>query len=181
MSRYKLFTDKLANILTHPTKRGRGNVLWLQAMLKPLQRSNDEFQSFVFDKKLEASVSFQVIHFGWYLNYKLRQYFANDTDEIKFAHYVDLGVPIYDDGENGEVPFLVWGEEEEVAWQSRPEEQQPQPLYHEFESLSAIGASFRVSVPPILIPDDEFGVILKAEIEKYRTAGKTYVIEYITQ
>lgn len=174
MLKYSINYDKVANMLTSVYQRGRRHILWIQALLKPLQTINDEFQSFVVDKKLEASVTSQVIHLEWYLNYKLRKYYVNQYDGVKFNHYVDLGVLFFDDGDLGEIPNVAWDEYDD--WTSFEEDEQPKPMYYESESAEAIGASFNVIIPEITIPFEDFEIIIRAEIDKYRIAGKTYTI-----
>ena len=175
-NRYKLFSDKIANMLTPTSQRGRGNILWIQSLLKPLQTLNDTFQSFQKEKTIEANVSSQVLHLTWYLDNKFSQYYQNQGDGIKLLHYVDLGVPIFTPGELGEVPNVIWSMTEDYT--AAPASEQPRPLYFQFESINAIGASFKVVVPDITIPNGDFDIMLRAEIERYRISGKTYVIEH---
>jgi len=163
-------------MVTPPPMRGRDNILWIQSMVSPLKTINDAFQVFAREKKIEASVTSVVIHFEWYLNYKFSKYFTNQNDKITLAHYGDLGVPVFDDGETGEIPDLVWGENED--WSLAPEDEKPNPYYDEFESLAAIGASFKVLVPEVSILHHQFDIMLRAEIDKYRLSGKTYNIEH---
>lgn len=176
MNRYKLFSDRLINMLVPTNQRGRGHILWLQSLVKPLKDLNDTFQGFVKEKTIEANVTSQVLHFTWYLNHKFSKYFVDPKDQIMISHFVDLGVPVFDDGEIGETPVVTYSTNE--VWTGQPAEEQPPGFYWAFESLSAIGASFKVSVPEINIDQDKFNIMLNAEINKYRLAGKTYQIEH---
>lgn len=173
--RYKLFTDKIINMLAHSSQRGRGHILWLQSLISPLKSANDSLLTFADEKIIEANVSSQVIHFEWYLNYRFQEFFVDPEAKFKLVHYVDLGVPTFSDGEIGEVPNVIYSTTED--WELETEEEQPKPYYFEYESLSAIGASFRVLVPEINIPEAEFNIMLKATIDRYRISGKTYIIQ----
>jgi len=176
MSRYKLFADKLINILLPSSQRGRSHTLWLQSLVSPLQTVNDTFQDFVKEKKIEAHMTSQVLHFEWYLNHKFNSYLVNQDEEITIGHYVDYGAPIYDDGEVGETFNLTYSTAED--WSLEDVSEQPIPLYWGYEGLSAIGGSFKVLVPSINIEEEPFDIMLKSEIERYRMAGKTYIIEH---
>lgn len=175
MSRYKLFTDKLVNELLSPHQRGRRHTLWLQSILYPAQLLNSELRDFIVEKKIEAHVTSQVLHFTWYLNRRFSQYFLDSNDKIKILHYVDLGIPYYSLGEDGETPNVVYAIDEDL---SESEIEGPIPFFWEYESLNAIGASFKLLIPEITINENEFNIMLVSEVEKYRVAGKTYVIEY---
>ena len=174
--RYRLYADRLVNMLTHPSQRGRDNILWIQSMISPLQRINDQWQSWVRMKTIEANVTSQVFHFEWYLNYRFSQYIKNDGERITFAHYIDWGVPVFSAGELGEILNMCWGETENAS--GAPQNEKPKPLFFEYESVGDITASFKINIPEITITKEEFDIMLRAEVERYRLAGKTYAIQH---
>jgi len=176
MNKYKLFADKLINMLLPHSQRGRRHILWLQSLVSPLQTVNDTFQDFVIEKRIEANMTSRVFHFEWYLNHKFRQYLVNQEETIQIDHYVDLGVPYYNDGETGETYNVIYSSS--YDWSAEDIDEQPIPLYWGYEGLNSIGASFSVTIPNITISTEIFDVMLRAEIDRYRLAGRTYVIEH---
>jgi len=176
MDRYKLFTDKLVNMLVPTFTRGRKHILWIQSLLSPLNTVNDEFQEFRAEKAIEASVTSQVKYLEWYLNRRFGKYFVDSEASIKIVHYTDLGVPIFNDGDFGEIENYIWDESEESDWLAGPADEMPKPLYFEEESLTQIGANFKVVVPQANIPFDNLSKMMSAEIKKYALGGKTYII-----
>lgn len=177
MRTYNLFLDKLINDLTPSFLRGRSHLLWIQSTLFPLQNINDEFRGYTDDKIIEANMSSAVLHFEWYLNRKFGAYMANENEKIKLSHYEDSGTLFFNDGDVGELPNVAWDISDD--WSSAPVAEQPQPLYSMLELIAMLPASFKVTVPVLnsLLDVTKFNIIMKAEIEKYRLAGKTYIIE----
>jgi len=176
MDRYRLFTDKLANMLVPVFIRGRSHVLWIQSLISPLNTINNEFQAFRVEKAIEASATSQVKYFEWYLDRRFSRYFLDSDNHIKIVHYVDLGVPIFNDGEIGEIENYIWDESEEADWLAGPADEMPKPIYFEHESLTQIGANFKVVVPELNIPFADLSKMMSAEINKYVLGGRTYTI-----
>lgn len=174
--RYKLFSDNLINMRTPSFLRGRKHILWLQSLVYPLQVINDAFQQFAKDKLLEAKMTSQVMWLEWYLNYKFRQYFINESDGITFKHFVDFGVPFYQEGEPTEKFYVVYQEGELVT--TTITEEEPKPLYFINEALLEAGASFEVLVPPLTIPAIDFDPMISYVLNRYRIAGKVYKITH---
>lgn len=175
--RYKISTDRLVNMLTPSFWGGRNHILWLQSLCYPIQVLNNEIQKFFIDKQLESVMTSQVKWFEWYLNYNFEKYFDNKNDRIKIVHFKDYGVPIYFEHEQNGVPYVVYfdGEDSSV---SPNEEEHPKPLFLKDEAFFAIGASFEVLIPPILIPESEFTAMASFILNKYRLASKTFKITY---
>jgi len=188
-TRYRLFADRIINMLTYNFIRGRRHVLWLQSLVFPLEMLNESTQKFFRDKALEARMTSQVMWFEWYLNYLFGEYFANPGDRITLQHYESLGVPIYYDNEQGRnpdkqesdpKPFVVYNDGET---ENPDPELQSQPLHHQNESFLKYTVSFEVKIPLLdstKIKTNEFTAMIAFVIEKYRTAGKDYKLTYLT-
>lgn len=95
MSRYSINFDRLVNMLVPYFLRNRKYVLFLQSLVSPLQKTNSKFLDFAREKKIEASMTSQVILFTWYLNQKYQKYFVDKNDSIEIEDAIDIGVPIY--------------------------------------------------------------------------------------
>ena len=93
MSRYSINFDRLVNMLVPYFLRNRKYVLFLQSLVSPLQKTNSKFLDFAREKKIEASMTSQVILFTWYLNQKYQKYFVDKNDSIEIEDAIDIGVP----------------------------------------------------------------------------------------
>lgn len=166
--RYNISFDKLVNDLTHYVIRDRWYILFVQSLLYPLQSLNDKFSQFAKDKHIEARMTSQVLYFEWFLNYKLNKHFINKTDKITISPPVTKGVPIYRSPINH--TFVLWqqGENQEVS----------PVFYHKIEELKVDRYSFIVNCPAILPnSNNDFVFALKYWVDKYKIAGKTYLIK----
>lgn len=173
--RYKLPTDRLINQLVPYYLSGRKYILLLQSLVYPLKRINNRFNKFATQKHIEARMTSQVIYFEWYLNYKFRQHFLNSDENIFISESASMGVDIYhEDATNGK-PFTVWSEKEVVTTSNPLEE--PREFYKLSEERMINKVSFMVNVPAITIPTREFVYMLSYEINRYKIAGKTYLIK----
>ncbi len=68
----------------------------------------------------------------------------------------------------------MWYQGEQVEVDNTEEE--PRAMYLKGEEKAVNQVSFMVCVPPISVPEQEFAGRLSYVIERYRTAGKTYLI-----
>lgn len=166
--RYLLNIDKSVNDLTHFAIRGRKYILILQSLLYPMRQLNDKFIQFAKDKHIEARMTSQVIYFEWFLNYKLNGYFINQSDQITIESEATKGVPIFHGGNSD--TFVVWkrGTNNDLS----------PAFYHKTEELEQDRYSFIVNCPAIKDQyKSEFAFALKHWVDKYKTAGKTYLIK----
>lgn len=166
--RYLLNIDKSVNDLTHFAIRGRKYILILQSLLYPLQQLSEKFSQFAKDKHIEARMTSQVMYFEWFLNYKLNSYFVNKTDQITIDSEGTKGVSVFHIGNND--TFVVWqhGENNDIS----------PVFYHKSEELKQDRYSFNVNCPAIKDQyKSEFAFALKYWVDKYKTAGKTYLIK----
>ena len=177
--RYSLSTDKLVNMLVHHFLRGRKHVLGVQAITFPLQTLNNKFASYAKEKKLDATMTSQVMWFEWYLNRKFSDLFADPKDNIVIEGASDVGVPVYHENANPSQPFVVWGEGEDYSPVTDVEEK-PKALYFQTSITRNKTCSFNVLVPKLTVDPDKFIPMISAVVDMYRLAGKTYKIK-ITQ
>lgn len=177
--RYKLYADKLINMLTSIHIGGRKHILWMQSMVHPLQVANDNLQQYFEDKIIESKITSQVMYFEWYLNKKLSKYFLDSNDKIVIKHFTDYGVPIYKENENeaNNSPLVVFGEMEHIP-SGLPEKEHPKPLYLKDEAFLAAGTSFDIAIPSLNVENNELEPQLRYIIDRYKIAGKTYKIVY---
>ncbi len=172
--RYVINFDKTVNQLVPHYLGGRKLILYLQALLKPLQTINDTFVEYAKEKRIEASVTSQIGYFEWYLNHKFSKYFAT-SDKITVTNGEALGVPIYwedaniDDSEN----MTLYDEETGAGTGT--------VLYRRNDTTTASSHSFVVNTPAIntaKISKTAYLGMLTNTIEKYRIGNKTYTINY---
>lgn len=173
-NRYRLPTDKLVNRLTPHYLTGRRYLLLVQSLVWPLKAVNDRFCAWARERQIEARMTSQVLWFEWWLNYRFREYFQDERDAIYIADSTPLGADLYHENSKTGRPFTVWYEGEQVVAEDA---ERPRPLYLLSEEKSVRKVSFMVCVPPITIPTQEFVYMLSYAVNRYRTAGKTYLIK----
>lgn len=176
MNRYSINFDRLVNMLVPYFLRNRKYVLFLQSLVSPLQKINSTFVDFTKEKKIEASMTSQVILFTWYLNRKYQKYFVDKNDTIEIEDAIDIGVPIYRKKDPNLTPCTVWNINDN--WDSViGTNEEPKLFYYRQENLTINKASFTVSVPMINIPQEEFVPMIANTIKEYKIAGKTFQIK----
>lgn len=170
--RYTINFDKAINQLVPYYIGGRKLILYLQALMKPLQTLNAAFSEYAKEQRIEAAMTSQIFYFEWFLNRKFSKYFLNGG-QITIKNGERLGVPIQ--WENADVDasedLLLYKEEEEIKNVA---------LYHSNEQTDGSSHSFVVSSPAIntqLISIENYKAMLSHYIDKYRLSGKTYVIK----
>lgn len=155
---------------------GRKLILYLQAIIKPMQNINDEFADYAKEMRIEASMTSQIFRFEWFLNRKFSKYFA-DGGQIAIKNSEHLGVPIYYG--NANIPLT----DHMVMYYSSEDSEDTTVLYHQSEKSGKNLVSFVVSSPAInttLISLKQYEAMLRYYIDKYRIFGKTYTINYIS-
>lgn len=173
--RYCINFAKTINQLVPYYLGGRKLILYLQALLAPLQKLNDEFVNYAKETRIDATMTSQIIKFEWYLNRKFSRYFVNNG-RISIKTSDVLGIPIYrESAEISDVENVILYKESESDIKGQL------ILYHDDEQTSESSVSFIVSTPMIntqLIKEEEYVAMLKNIINKYRLANKTYIIKY---
>lgn len=172
--RYKLTVDRMVNRLLPHYLSGRRFILIVQSLLYPLQSLNDRFVEFAEEKHIEARMTSQVMYFEWYLNRLFKLYFRDKNQRITLNENPSLGIDLYHEGVYGAPPYTVWYQGEQVEVEDPQEE--PRLMYLRGEEKSINQVSFIVSVPRLIFPDKDVIPQLTYVIERYRTAGKTYLI-----
>lgn len=172
--RYKLSTDRLVNRLLPHYLCGRRFVLMVQSMMYPLQSLNVHFEIFAREKHIEARMTSQVIYFEWYLNHLFGRYLQDPLQRITLSEAPELGVDLYHEGADDARPYTVWFQGEQILAGDASEE--PRPMYLRGERKTLCEVSFMVCVPAVIIPERELVSMLCFVVERYRTAGKTYLI-----
>lgn len=174
--RYSINFDKLINRYVPYYMGGRKLILYLQAIIKPLQDVNDEFVEYAKETKIEASMTSQKFKFEWYLNRKFSKYFANKEHRISIQNTEYLGVPIYYG--NATIP-----QTEHMLMYRSNESGETVNLRYRTEKTEKNRVSFLVSTPPpdlTLISEKQYETMLRYYIDKYKIFGKTYNIIYIS-
>ena len=172
--RYKINFDKTINQLIPHYMGGRKLILYLQALMKPLQMANDEFVSYAKETRIDALMTSQVIKFEWYLNRKLHKYFLPNEGKITIQATASVGLPLYHSKSEaiGKTDAVLYNESEK---------QKSAVLHHQGERTTSSSHSFIVVTPNIneaLISKDEYIAMLSYYIDRYRISGKTYDIKF---
>lgn len=173
--RYDLPTDKLINRLVPHYLSGRRYILFLQSLVWPLRKLNEEFKAFTREKHIEARMTSHVIYLEWFLNHKFGKYLEDDRDRIFIRDSESIGVDLYHEDAENSRPFTLWYNGEEIS--GVKEEEQPRPFYLYAEEKQINKVSFMVCVPPVRINTQEFVYMLSYIVNTYRIAGKTYLIK----
>ncbi len=171
--RYKINFDKTINQLVPYYIGGRKLILYLQALIKPLQELSNAFSEYAKEQRIETAMTSQIFYFEWFLNRKFSKYFLNGG-QITIKNGERLGAPIQ--WENADVDkledMLLYKEEEGVKNVA---------LYHANEQTDGTTHSFVVISPAIntkLISKENYTAMLSHYIDKYRLSGKTYIIKF---
>ena len=172
--RYRLPTDRLINRLVPHYLSGRRFILFVQSLVWPLQTLSDRFCAWARERRIEAAMTSQVLYFEWFLNRRFGEYLEDPAQRITLTEGASVGAELYFEDARYGRPFTLWFEGEEVAGAAEGEE--PRRMYLEAEEKRIIRASFIVCVPAATIPSRELAHMLAHTIERYRLAGKTYLI-----
>lgn len=173
--RYYINFDKTVNQLVPYYIGGRKLILYLQALLHPLRKLNDDFIAYAKETRIEAAMTSQIFKFEWYLNRKFKQYFIHGG-KITIKNSEVLGTPIYKEFANisdSENILIFKGTETNNSKQLI--------LYRSDEQTDESTVSFVVTTPQIdtrLISEQKYIAMLKYAIDRYRLANKTYIIKY---
>lgn len=171
--RYIINFDKTINQFVPHYIGGRKLILYLQALMKPLQTLNDAFSEYAKEQRIEAAMTSQIFYFEWFLNRKFSKYFLNGG-QITIKNSERLGVPIqWEDADVSDSENLLLYKEEENM--------KNVALYHSDEQTDESSHSFIVNSPAIntqLISLEKYQAMLSYYIDKYRLSGKTYIIKF---
>lgn len=173
--RYHINFDKTINQLVPYYLGGRRLILYLQALLHPLRKTNDEFVDYAKETRIEAAMTSQIFKFEWYLNRKFQKYFVNGG-RIAIKNSEAIGTPIYKESAN-----ISDSENMLVKLESEPYVSKQLVLYRSDEHTDESSVSFIVTTPQIntkLISEQKYIAMLKYVIDRYRLANKTYIIKY---
>ena len=135
---------------------------------------NDRFVAFAREKHIEARMTSQVIYFEWYMNHLFARYFTDPKQRIVLSDTTSLGVDLYHEEAEDALPYTVWYQGEQIAVNDPAEG--PRPMYLNGEDKAINQVSFVINVPSVTISQREMVSMLSYVVEKYRTAGKTYLI-----
>ena len=174
--RYRINFDKTVNQLVPHYIGGRKLILYLQALVSPLQVLNNAFVEWAKETRIEASMTSQIFKFEWFLNRKFRKYFANQSSKITISNGTSLGVPLYWQSENmPDTAVYYQNGDDQSSIEDNP------ALYYSDERLTGSGFSFIVHAPApntTLITQSSYDSQLRYWIDRYRLASKTYNIQY---
>lgn len=173
MKRYFINFDKTINQLVPHYLGGRKLILFLQALMKPLQTLSDAFSEWADETRIEASMTSQVFKLEWFLNRKFRKYFADQSQSIHIKNASKHGVPAY--YQNASVP-----DSDNLLLRTAAEpETDTAKLAFQDENLEQDNTSFTVYSPAVredMIAKDAYEAMLSYWIDRYRIATKTYKI-----
>ncbi len=175
--RYGINFDKTVNQLVPHYIGGRKLILLLQSILKPLQDLNDVFKYWAAETRIEAAMTSQVIKFEWFLNHKFSKYFLTPGDKISIRTAERVGAELHWENTSASgVQHQVTrfeGESDAVS--------DNMILFNSNENETAENKSFIVYSPAIdttKISRADYLAIVGYQIDKYKTAGKTYSIQF---
>lgn len=173
--RYFINFDKTINQLVPYYLGGRKLILYLQALMKPLQQANEQFVAYAKETRIEAAMTSQIFKFEWYLNHKFSKYFLNGG-RIIIKNSEQPGTPIWHQSAN-----ITQSDNMLVHKQTEATEPRQLILYRSDEQTDESSVSFYVTTPQIdtkLILESKYIAMLKYVIDRYRLANKTYIIKY---
>ncbi|BFK46681.1 hypothetical protein [Alistipes sp. i18-0019-D1] len=172
--RYRLSIDRLVNRLVPHYLAGRRFVLFVQSLAWPLQTLNDRFCAWARERRIEAAMTSQVFYFEWFLNRRFGGYLQDPDQRITLTEGASVGAELYFEEARYGRPFTLWFEGERI--EGVAEEEEPRRMYLEAEEKQVLRASFIVCVPAVTTSEREMAYMLTHLIERYRLAGRTYLI-----
>jgi hypothetical protein len=173
--RYKINFDKTINQFVPYYIGGRKLILYLQSLMYPLQILNHEFVAWAKETRIEASMTSQTFKFEWYLNRKLKKYFAGAGQLITIKNGSQTGVPIYAQSAD------IADSDHLLLYLESENQRGSESFYYYDEKTEENSYSFLVYSPAIntlLITREAYLAMLSYYIDKYRIAGKTYKIKF---
>ena len=93
--RYGIFLEKMVNRLIPVYLRGDLNTSWLLALLTPLEELNNDFLNFTRSRRRIALTTSQVMVFEEFLTDAFKDQFAVSSGRIYVTSGVSLGTPIH--------------------------------------------------------------------------------------
>lgn len=173
--RYSINFDKTINQLSTHYLSGRKLILYLQALMKPLQIINNEFVKWAKETKIEATMTSQIIKLEWFLNRKFDMYFIDKTQHIFVKNGKRVGVPIY-----SEVADIMESDNLLLKYESEGKKDST-PLNYNGELTDENECSFYVYSPEIdtrLISKEAYIAMVTYYVDKYKISGKTFKIKF---
>lgn len=173
--RYYIDFDKTINQLSTYYLSGRKMLLYLQALMKPLQELNIDFAEWAKETKIEATMTSQVIKLEWFLNRKFKKYFVEPSHLISIKNGHRLGVPIYDQSAD-----VMEADNMLLSYESEGARDSVVLNYHD-ELTDENTCSFIVYSPQVnlkLISLEEYVAMLSYYVDKYKVSGKTYKVKF---
>jgi hypothetical protein len=141
----------------------------------PLQITNNAFVEWAKETRIEALMTSQIFKFEWFLNRKLKKYFANSNQLITIKNGSQTGVPIYAQSAD------IADDDNLLLYLESENQRGSQPFHYYDEKTEENSYSFLVYSPEIntsLISREAYLAMLSYYIDKYRIAGKTYKIKF---
>lgn len=173
--RYYINFDKTINQFSPYYLSGRKLILYLQALMKPLQTLNISFVEWAKETQIEATMTSQIFKLEWFLNRKFKKYFLSSSQLISIKNGHRLGVPVF--WQSADIPDndnLLLKYESEGARSSTV-------LNYHDEITDENTCSFIVYSPQIntkLISTEEYAAMLSFYVNKYKISGKTFIVKF---
>ena len=81
--KYNITNSRIVSMILPFYARGRKIILLLDAISHPLQSIHAIWKKWALERLIEASITSQPMSIIWYLNYRFRKYFQNETDSFQ--------------------------------------------------------------------------------------------------
>lgn len=182
--RYAINFNRMVNQLVPHYLGGRRLILFLQSCVYPLQSLNNHFVEWAKETRIEFCMTSQVIMLEWFLTRKFKYLFENTFASVKILNGVPAGIPIYYESAT-DIPegsqLILFRSDEDIS------EKQIVAFPYYDEKPTDMTVSFVVRFPKIKLNTEgktvnglairEVLAQLRYWIDRYRLAGKTYLIE----
>lgn len=178
MRSYRIDTNRLINELVPHYLGGRRLVLYLQALMEPLNTLNRRWKVLADDMRLEASTTSQVILIEHVLNRKFGKYLKDKARRIVISDGDGAGgVPLYSQESDGSDDTLVlYGDDE-----AQDATHASKPFRFNGEKMPDGDISFTVSCPAFdsaKITEQELTAMITNHVNKFKLAGETFNVKY---
>jgi hypothetical protein len=175
MRSYRININRLVNQLVPHYLGGRKLVLYLQAILSPLDSLNKKWKEWADTKRIEATMTSQVIILEHFLNRKFSKYLVDPSQWIFISDQEMIGVPLYWEGSDLSEETMVLHPEGETEDDNNPS------LYWKDEDYVINAFSFTINCTAVntqIISENELTAMISYQIKRYCIAGKKFNILY---
>ena len=169
---YNLYSSKTVRRLIPWVTRKPVMLAWMDLLLSPIEKVNQDFQAFLAEKRIEASLNSQTQLMEEYLNNKFKGFFQSSEERIYIIHSTSSGVAVYFEFEDELEQVVLYNNVNEPGYTDTV-------TYLDGENSTGLPFDFRVQLPLSFQGNRTIVGQIEAIINKYKISPFKYDITYI--